>query len=61
MYRVTRVTYHYKNGGKANINETVDVADVNAYRKSLMNDSCARINLTYKELPDDTRKDSGAE
>lgn len=53
MYRITRTIFIFRNWEREISNETVDVADLEEYRKSIKQPRHTRINFTYQTIPDD--------
>lgn len=53
MYRITRTLFHCKNGEREISNETVDVDDLEEYRKSIRKPRHERINFVYQTIPND--------
>ena len=53
MYRILKTIYICRNGEREISNETVDVADLEQYRKDIRQPRHSRINFTYQTIPDD--------
>ena len=53
MYRITRTTFHCKNGEKEVSTDIVDVYDLEEHRKRIRQAKHERINFIYQVVPDE--------
>lgn len=53
IYRITKTIFICRNGERELSNETVDVEDLEEYRKSIKEPRHVRINFVYQTIPAD--------